>query len=94
MATIRDGEVAIAVKRREYSDAEVRAELERGERLRGLAADAREHGHALSPWLRQDDESIAVCTRCTAHIYVRTGGEWAVDEAGLWDRCEGLGDPD
>ncbi len=75
VAAIRDGEVAIALKRREYSDAEVGAELERGERLRGLAADAREHGHALSRWLRQDDESIAVCTRCTAHIYVRTSGD-------------------
>jgi hypothetical protein len=86
VATIRDGEVAIAVRRREYSDAEVRAELERGERLGGLAADEGEHGHALSPWLRQDDECVAVCTRCTAHIYVRTSGEWVVDEAGLWTK--------
>jgi hypothetical protein len=71
VATIRDGEVAIAIRQREYSDAEVRAELERGECMWGLGAQARELGHELSPWLRQDDESIAFCTRCTAHL-VRT----------------------
>ena len=86
VATIRDGQVAIAIRQREYSDAEVRAELERGEWMRGLRAQARELGHELSPWLRQDDESIAFCTRCTAHVYVRTSGDWVVDEDGLRNR--------
>jgi hypothetical protein len=90
VATIRDGEVAIAIRQREYSDAEVRAELERGECMRGLGAQARELGHELSPWLRQDDESIAFCTRCTTHVYVRTSGDWVVDEDGLRELCEGL----
>ena len=67
VATIRDGEVAIAIRQGEYSDAEVRAELERGECMRGLGAQARELGHELSPWLHQDDERIAFCMRCTAH---------------------------
>ena len=58
--------------------------------MRGLAAQARELGHELSPWLRQDDESIAFCTRCTAHVYVRTSGDWVVDEDGLRELCEGL----
>jgi hypothetical protein len=90
VATIRDGEVAIAIRQREYSDAEVRAELERGECMRRLGAQARELGHELSPWLRQDDESIAFCMRCTAHVYVRTSGDWVVDEDGLRELCEGL----
>ena len=90
VATIRDGERAMALARREYTDAEVRGELERGERLRRLATQAREHGHELGPWLRQDDESITVCTRCTAHVYVRTGAEWVVDQASLWAPCEQL----
>ena len=90
VATIRDGEVAIAIRQREYSDAEVRAELERGECMRGLGAQARELGHELSPWLRQDDESIALCMRCTAHVYVRTSGDWVVDEDGLREVSEGL----
>ena len=49
VATIRDGEVAIAIRQREYSDAEVRAEFERGECMRGLGAQARELGHELRP---------------------------------------------
>ena len=49
-----------------------------------------ELGHELSPWLRQDDKSIAFCTRCTAHVYVRTSGDWVVDEDGLRELCEGL----
>jgi hypothetical protein len=90
VATIRDGERAIALTRRDYTGAEIRAELERGERLGRLATQAREHGHELGSWLRQDDESIAVRTRCTAHIYVRTGSEWVTDEAGLWEPCAWL----
>ncbi len=88
VTTTTDGETAIAVSRRDYTDAEVRGELERGERLRGLANSARQYGHELGPWLRQDDESVAVCTRCTAHIYVRTSGEWIIDEAGLREPCD------
>jgi hypothetical protein len=38
---------------------------------------------------RQDDENITVCTRCTARIYVRTGAEGVIDEAGLWSRASG-----
>jgi hypothetical protein len=49
---IRDGEVAITIRQREYSDAEVRAELERGKCMWGLGAQARELGHELRPWLR------------------------------------------
>jgi hypothetical protein len=91
VATIRRGDVvARAIRRREYSDAEVRAELERGECMRRLGVQAHELGHELSPWLRQDDESIAFCTRCTAHVYVRTSGDWVVDEDGLREVCEGL----
>jgi hypothetical protein len=90
LATVRDGGVAIAIRQREYSDAEVRGELERGECIRGLAAQAREFGHELSPWVRQDDESIAFCTCCSAHVYVRTSGDWVVDEDGLRELCEGL----
>lgn len=89
VSTIRDGEVAIAIRKREYTDAEVRAELERGERLRELAAQARRCDHELGPWLRQDDESVAFCTRCTAHLYVRTSGRWIVDDAGFWEPCDG-----
>jgi len=43
-----------------------------------------------APWLRQDDESITVCTHCTAHVYVRTRAESVVDQAGLWAPCECL----
>jgi hypothetical protein len=62
VATIRDGERAIALTRRDYTDAEVRAELERGEGLRRLATQAREHGHELGPWLRQDERLAAART--------------------------------
>jgi hypothetical protein len=62
--------------------------------MRGLGAQARELGHELSPWLRQDDQSIAFCTRCTAHVYVRTSGDWVVDEDGLRELCEAFLRPD
>lgn len=52
VATIRDGEPAIALTRCDYTDAEVRAELERGDGLGRLATQAREHSHELGPWLR------------------------------------------
>ncbi|MGO9901678.1 MAG: hypothetical protein ACLP0J_18770 [Solirubrobacteraceae bacterium] len=91
VTTSSDDESAIAFTRRDYSDAEVRGELERAERLRGLAASARRYGHEVGPWLRQDDESVAFCTRCTAHVYVCTSGEWIVDEVGLWEPCDGSG---
>jgi len=49
LGTIRDGKRTIALTRRDYTDAELGAELDRGERLRRLAAHAREHGHELGP---------------------------------------------
>jgi hypothetical protein len=90
VATVRDGDAAIAFWRREHSDAEVLAELQRGRRLRELGADARGYGHELGPWLRQDDENVAFCRRCTARLYVRTSGEWVIDDAGLSDTCEDM----
>jgi len=64
----------------------VRHELQRGERLRQLGVDAGKSGHELGPWLRQDGESVTFCTRCDAHVYVRSSEEWIVDESGLSQR--------
>jgi hypothetical protein len=47
VATHREGDRAFAMRHRNYSDAEVRAELERGWQLERLGERARDLGHEL-----------------------------------------------
>jgi hypothetical protein len=47
------------------------AALERSEVLRGVAEQARVLGHEIVRWVAHDDESIAMCRRCQARVYVR-----------------------
>ena len=44
---------------------------QRGELLRGVAERARQLGHEIARWVAHDQESIAMCPRCQARIYVR-----------------------
>jgi hypothetical protein len=73
--TIRDGDRAIAARQRKIPEdqelAELSRELERTDVLRGLSRRAWALGHRIDPWLRHDQESIAICTRCSARIYAR-----------------------
>ena len=73
--TMRDGDRAMAVCRRvlsaEREREELRYEFERHELLRSLKHAAEELGHAISVWVRNDQESITSCSRCGARIYVR-----------------------
>jgi tetratricopeptide (TPR) repeat protein len=52
--TLRAGDRAIAARGRTISDHEVRAELDRANRLRQLAATARALGHEPGHWLRSE----------------------------------------
>ena len=81
VATIRDGDHAFALRRRGYSDAEMRTELERGWELQRLGVTARRLGHEPVGWIRDDDESVTFCGRCDARIYARTGPPVADGEA-------------
>ena len=92
--TIRSGDRAIAARERripkEQELAELTAALERGEVLRSVAERARHLGHEIARWLRHDEESIAMCARCPARIYVRFGaGAPVVDGEALDDTCPG-----
>ena len=64
---------AFAMRRRHSSDAEVRAELERGWELERLGERVRDVGHELVGWIRSDNESVTLCGRCDARTYVHTG---------------------
>jgi hypothetical protein len=61
VATHRDGGRAFAMRHRHYTDAEVRAELERGWKLERLGDRARDLGHELVSWIRNDNESVTFC---------------------------------
>jgi hypothetical protein len=73
--TIRSGQGAIAAVRRtvpkDQEFAVLSAAMERGEVLRGAAERARRLGHEIVRWVANDQESIAMCPRCQARIYVR-----------------------
>ena len=73
--TIRSGDRAIAGLRRtvpkDQEFAVLSAALERSEVLRGAAERARRLGHEIVRWVAYDEESIAMCPRCSARIYVR-----------------------
>jgi hypothetical protein len=75
VATFQNGDRAIAMRRRHYSDKETRAELERGWELEQLGWRARDLGHELVTWIRSGNESVNFCRRCDARIYVHTGSE-------------------
>ena len=66
--TSRDGDHAIAVRKRTVGDQEVRTELERANVLRELTAAARTLGHEPGHWLRSDAESVCFCWRCDARL--------------------------
>jgi hypothetical protein len=89
VVTSRNREGAFAARHRPVSDAEMRVELARGEMLRSLAATARELGHHPGSWLRSGDESITVCSRCDARIYVRTTTAPVTDGEALRKPCSG-----
>ncbi len=73
--TIRSGDRAIAGLRRtvptDQEFAVLSAALERSEVLRSVAARARQLGHEIVRWVAHDEESIAMCPRCSARVYVR-----------------------
>ena len=73
--TIRSGDRAIAALRRtvpkDQEFAVLSAAMQRGEVLRGAAERARLLGHEIVRWVAHDQESIAMCPRCQARIYVR-----------------------
>jgi hypothetical protein len=89
VVTSRHGAGAFAARHRLVSDAEMQIELERGELLRSLAATARDLGHEPGSWLRNGDESIVVCLRCDARIYVRTSTAPVTDGEALFRPCSG-----
>jgi hypothetical protein len=75
--TIRSGDGAIAGLRRtvpkDQELAVLSAALQRSEVLQGVAARARQLGHEIVHWVAHDQESIAMCARCPARVYVRFG---------------------
>jgi hypothetical protein len=90
--TIRHGDRAIGARHRSVPKdqelVELTAALERSEILRGLAERARQLGHEIDRWLPHDNESIAICTRCPARIYIRFHGESPiVDGEALDESC-------
>ena len=90
--TIRSGDRAIAARHRRVPKdrelAELTAALERGEDLRGVAERARQLGHEIVRWVAHDEESIAMCPRCSARIYVRHDRDApVVDGEALDDTC-------
>jgi hypothetical protein len=90
--TFRAGDRAIAVVRRAVpKDLEVAvlsAALERREVVRAAAERARRLGHEIVRWVAHDDESIAMCPRCAARVYVRVDRETrVVDGEALDDVC-------
>jgi hypothetical protein len=92
--TIRSGDRAIAALRRtvpkDQELAVLSAALERGEVLRSVAERARLLGHEIARWVAHDEESIAMCRRCQARIYVRLDVEPPlVDGEALDEVCPG-----
>ena len=92
--TIRSGSRAIAARRRsvpkDQEFALLSAALERGEVLRGVAERARQLGHEIVRWVAHDEESIAMCPRCSARIYVRVDVDPPlVDGEALDEVCPG-----
>jgi len=92
--TIRSGDRAIAGLRRtvpkDQELAMLTAALERGEVLGGVAERARLLGHEIVRWVAHDEESIAMCPRCQARIYVRLDAEPPlVDGEALDEACPG-----
>jgi len=85
--TSRDGDRAIAARQRTVGDQEVRAELDRANVLSQLAGAARALGHEPGHWLRSHAESVCVCRRCDARIYVRTSTEPVSDGEAISERC-------
>jgi len=92
--TIRSGDRAIAARRlsvpKDQELAVLTAAMERGEVLRGVAERARLLGHETVRWVAHDEESIAMCPRCQARIYVRLDAEPPlVDGEALDEVCAG-----
>jgi hypothetical protein len=92
--TIRSGERAIAGLRRtvpkDQEFAVLSAALERSEMLRGAAERARLLGHEIVRWVAHDQESIAMCPRCQARIYVRLDIDPpVVDGEAIQETCPG-----
>ena len=75
VTTIRSGDRAIAVRRlsspKDQELAVLSAAMQRGELLRGVTERARQLGHEIVRWVAHDQESIAMCPRCQARLYVR-----------------------
>jgi hypothetical protein len=94
VTTIRSGDRAIAAVRRgvpkDQEFAVLSAAMQRGEVLRRAAERARRLGHEIVRWVAHDQESIAVCPRCQARIYVRLDIDPAVvDGEALKESCPG-----
>jgi hypothetical protein len=92
--TIRSGDRAIAALRRtvpkDQEFAVLSAAMQRGEVLRGAAERARLLGHEIVRWVAHDQESIAMCPRCQARIYVRLDSDApVVDGEALEQICPG-----
>ena len=92
--TIRSGDRAIAALRRtvpkDQELAVLSAALERGEVLRGVAERARLLGHEIVRWVAHDEESIAMCGRCSTRLYVRLDADPpVVDGEALDEVCRG-----
>ncbi len=92
--TIRSGDRAIAARRlsvpKDQELAVLTAAMERGEVLRGVAERARLLGHEIVRWVAHDEESIAMCPRCQARIYVRLDADPpVVDGEALDEVCPG-----
>lgn len=92
--TIRSGDHAIAGLRRtvpkDQELAVLSAALERSEVLRRVAGRARQLGHEIVRWIAHDQESIAMCPRCQARVYVRLDVDQAVvDGEALDEVCTG-----
>ena len=88
--TFRSGNRAIAGLRRivakDQELVELSAALERSEVLRGVAGRARQLGHEIVHWVAQDQESVAMCARCQARVYVRLGVDQPVVDGEALDR--------
>jgi hypothetical protein len=92
--TIRSGDRAIAALNRtvpkDQELAMLSAALERGEVLRGVAERAELLGHQIVRWVAHDEESIAMCRRCSARIYVRLDRDPPVVDGEAFDEvCRG-----
>ena len=92
--TIRSRDRAIAARRlsipKDQELAVLSPAMQRGELLRGVAERARQLGHEIVRWVALDQESIAMCPRCQARLYVRLDAvPPAVDGEALDHVCPG-----